>query len=140
MEKETFVYIVTDGASRGNPGPAAIGFGIYDNEWNKIVEKAKYIGEATNNEAEYKALLWALDVASTYCKGEIKHITDSQLLVKQLKGIYAVRATNLKPLVKEVHVRKQAFDTYTPLHVMRDNKHIQHIDSLINNTLDAKGF
>lgn len=140
MKKKTFVYIVTDGASRGNPGPAAIGFGIYDKEWNVIVENAKYIGEATNNEAEYKALIWGLQVASTYCKGEIKHLTDSQLLVKQLLGEYAVRAQNLQPLVKKVRKREKAFNSYTHEHVPRQNKHIQDIDQLINNVLDEKGF
>lgn len=139
MEKKEFVYIVTDGASRGNPGAAAIGFGLYDKDWNEIMKKTKYIGKATNNEAEYKALIWALKIASKYCKRKIKHYTDSQLLVKQLKGAYAVRANNLKPLVKKVHKREKAFDTCTHVHVPRENEHIQQIDYSINKTLDEKG-
>ncbi|MCL7414840.1 MAG: ribonuclease H, partial [ANME-2 cluster archaeon] len=73
MSKFQKVFVVTDGASRGNPGPSAIGYGIYDTDWVVIEEKAEYIGKGTNNEAEYRALVAALERAARYCKDEVEH-------------------------------------------------------------------
>ena len=126
------VFLVTDGASRGNPGPSAIGFGIYDECWKPLEECAEYIGVATNNEAEYKALIKGLHKCLEYCKGEVEHLTDSKLVAKQASGEWVVRAPNLKPLVEEVFREKLRFERVTHKHVARTDPKIQRIDGIVN--------
>lgn len=130
------IFIVTDGASRRNPGPAAIGFGIYDERWNRLEERADYIGDATNNEAEYKALIAALDCATGHCRGNVEHFSDSELIVRQLNGQYRVRAQNLKPLIEEVFNKRNYFDSVVHIHLPRENEKIQRINDLVNQKLD----
>jgi ribonuclease HI len=140
MPRITKVLIVTDGASRRNPGPAAIGFGIYDENWDLLEERAEYIGDATNNEAEYRALIEALDCATRHCRGDIEHFSDSELLVKQLNGQYKVKAQNLKPLIEKIFTEKQYFNSVVHRHLPRGNAKIQRIDNLVNQKLDEIGF
>ena len=140
MSKLKKILIVTDGASRRNPGPAAIGYGIYDSEWGIIEEQSEYIGKATNNEAEYRALIAALNRARHYCKDEVEHYTDSELMAKQLNGQYRVKAENLKPLFAMVSHVKQYFRSVKHRHVRRTNRHVQTIDGLVNRALDTAGF
>ncbi|MFQ6064943.1 MAG: ribonuclease HI family protein [Candidatus Bathyarchaeia archaeon] len=126
------VFLVTDGASRGNPGPSAIGFGIYDESWKPLEEHAEYIGLATNNEAEYKALIKGLRKCVEYCKGEVEHLTDSKLVAKQASGEWVVRAPNLKPLLEEVFGIELQFRQVTHRHVARTDPKIQRIDGMVN--------
>lgn len=83
--------------------------GIYDTDLNAIKEKSEYIGKSTNNEAEYKALIATLERAVRYCKDHVEHYSDSELLVKQLKGQYRVKAGNLKPLFGKVSTLRKIF-------------------------------
>lgn len=133
------IFLVTDGASRGNPGPSAIGYGIYDQDWTPLEERAEYIGRATNNEAEYRALLAALDKAGRFSTDEVEHLSDSELLVRQLNGQYQVRAVNLKPLFDKVSGKKNQFRSVKHRHVPRTNRHVQKIDLLVNEALDRAG-
>jgi ribonuclease HI len=139
MPKFKKIYIVTDGASRGNPGPSAIGYGLYDPNWNVIEEQSQYIGKGTNNEAEYRALMAALDKATHYTKDEIEHYSDSELLTRQLKGQYKVRAENLKPLFDKVSLKIKDFKSVKHHHVRRSDKRVQKIDELANQALDKAG-
>lgn len=134
------IFIVTDGASRGNPGPAAIAFGIYDENWNRLEEGSDYIGDATNNEAEYRALIKALDCAAGRCRNEVEHFSDSELVVKQLNGEYRVKADNLKALIEEVFTKRQYFKSVSHKHLPREHERVQRIDSLVNEKLDSLGF
>jgi ribonuclease HI len=138
--RSTKIYIITDGASRGNPGPSAIGYGIYDSDWNVIEEKAEYIGSATNNEAEYKAVVKALDCAAGHCRGEIEHFTDSKLVVNQLSGNWKVKADNLKPLIEDTFNKKRYFKSIAHMHLPRTHQRIRRIDDLANQKLDESGF
>ncbi len=125
------VFLVTDGASRGNPGPAAIGFGIYDEGWKPLEEDAEYIGVATNNEAEYKALIKGLQECMRFCEGCVEHFTDSKLVAKQASGEWIVRAPNLKPLVEQVSRIKLQFRQVIHRHVPREDPRVQRIDEII---------
>lgn len=136
MSKFQKVFMVTDGASRGNPGASAIGYGIYDTDWGIIEEKAEYIGNATNNEAEYRALVAALERAAHYSKGDVEHYSDSELLIKQLKGQYRVKAGNLKPLFERVLKIKGKFTSVKHHHVRRSDRRVARIDGLVNEALD----
>ena len=140
MSKFQKVFVVTDGASRGNPGASAIGYGIYDADWSVVEEKAEYIGKATNNEAEYRALVAALERAAHYCKDEVEHYSDSELMVKQLKGQYRVKAGNLKPLFEKVSKLRKKFASVKHQHVRRTDKRVARIDGLVNEALDRAGF
>jgi len=102
MERRLRIYI--DGGARGNPGPAGIGVVIYENE-NKIKEFHKYIGEATNNVAEYNALIYALQEAHMLGAKDIVVHMDSELVYKQLKGEFRVKDKKIKPLFEQaVHL------------------------------------
>ena len=85
------------------------GLGIYDTDLNAIKEKSEDIGKSTNNEAEYRALITALEWAVRYCKDHVEHYSDSELLVKQLNGQYRVKTGNLKPLFGKVLSMKKRF-------------------------------
>lgn len=136
MGKQRKVIVVTDGASRGNPGPAAMAFGIYDENGNLLHEEAEYIGNATNNEAEYLALARALDKCREYWGWAVEHYTDSQLVVNQLEGKWAVKARNLKPLIKQISNMKRSFKSMTHKQLPRRNPMIRQIDMLVNEKLN----
>lgn len=140
MSKFKKVFLVTDGASRGNPGPSAIGYGIYDADWNVIEEKAEYIGKGTNNEAEYRALIAVLERAARYCRDDVEHYSDSELLVRQLKGQYRVKAGNLKPLFEKVSLLRKKFASVKHRHVRRTDSRVARIDALVNDALDGAGY
>jgi len=134
------IYLVTDGGCRSNPGPASIGYGIYKSDWEKLKEDGEYIGKATNNEAEYEALILGLDEATEYCRNKVEHFTDSKLVVNQLEGEWAIKASHLKKLINKVNQHKEHFDSCTHKHLPRDNKRIQKIDQIANEILDEGGF
>ncbi len=99
------LYIYIDGAARGNPGPAGIGVVILDDKKKKVKDYYKYLGKATNNIAEYNALVYALQEAHMLDAKEIILYTDSELVAKQLKGEFRVKNANIKPLFEQaVHL------------------------------------
>lgn len=129
------LHINCDGGSRGNPGPAGIGVVIRKDDDTVLYEYREAIGEATNNEAEYHAVLKALKFATGYDPEEITVEMDSELLVKQLNGEYSVNAENLEPLYNEV---LSVIDDYTVrfTHVSRNNERQELADRLVNDALD----
>lgn len=103
MSKRLFIYI--DGAARGNPGPAGIGVVIFDGEHNRIKDLHKYMGEITNNVAEYNALIYALQEAHMLGSKDLVIHMDSELVYKQLKGEFRVKDKKIKPLFDQaVHL------------------------------------
>ena len=111
------------------------GLGIYDTDLNVIKEKCEYIGKGTNNEAEYQALVAALERAARYCKDDVEHYSNSELLVRQLKGQYKVKAVNLKPLFGKVSTLSNKFGSVRHHHVRRTDKRLARIDGLVNEAL-----
>jgi len=95
------LYIHTDGACFGNPGPMGIGIVVY-REKKKIMEISEYVGEGTNNIAEYLALIRALEIAKRIGENEVHIKTDSELLARQINGEYRVKDRKLKPLKARV--------------------------------------
>ena len=102
------IYTNSDGGSRGNPGPAAIG-ALVRNDDSIIEMHSEKIGKATNNVAEYKALIKALELASKYAKDEVVCVLDSELVVKQLLGEYRVKDRKLIELFREVQKMQENF-------------------------------
>ena len=126
--------IFSDGGSRGNPGPAGCGAIIY-NEKKKIIAKlVKYIGKATNNQAEYKALILGLEKAKKLKVFDIKCYLDSELVVKQLNREYRVKDKDLEPLFIKIHNLTLGFKSVTFKHVRREKN--KEADRLVNLVLD----
>lgn len=127
------LIINTDGGSRGNPGPAAVGVVFSDEKGRTLAEYKECIGEATNNIAEYRALILALEKAKSFECEEIECRLDSELVVKQLRGEYKVKDENMKVLYAQV----QELIFFKPVkfvHVRRElNK---EADALVNEVLN----
>ena len=133
------VRIFTDGASRGNPGPASIGVYILHQENEEVVAKlGEYLGERTNNFAEYRAVVRAFEISFSAGAQELAFFSDSQLLVQQLNGVYKVKSENIRPLFEECQIWQKKFQKVTYTHVRREfNK---ESDRLANLALDAQYF
>jgi ribonuclease HI len=133
MKKEVLIY--TDGASRGNPGLAAIGAIIKDQGGKSVAHISRKIGITTNNQAEYRAVIAGMEKAIKLGAGRIRLYSDSELVVRQLQGRYRVRNAALKPLfqrAKELAGRLESFSvTYIP---RRQN---MEADRLTNQALDS---
>jgi ribonuclease HI len=128
--------VYSDGASRGNPGPSAIAF-IVLTEDKKILKKySKHVGMKTNNQAEYEALISALEFSSELAPQEIVCHMDSLLLVKQLNKAYQVKDPKLKTLWLKANELIKRFHKITFVHVSREDVCIQEVDRLANRTLD----
>jgi ribonuclease HI len=128
------VIAYTDGASRGNPGDAGIGILLVDEKDNVIKEISDYIGQTTNNIAEYTALVTALKEALEMNFEEIESISDSELMVKQINGEYQVKNEGLKPLYKEACELLKKFKSFTVRHVRREYN--KKADELANRGID----
>jgi len=124
MKKSKKLIINTDGSSLSNPGPAGIGIVVYNNQ-NDIIEKiSKYIGKATNNVAEYKAIIEALNFAKDFGADEVMIRSDSELIVKQINGSYRVKDKKLKILLKEALNLTGNFSTFSIVHIPREENRI----------------
>lgn len=127
------LIINTDGGARGNPGPAGIGVVFSDDAGQIIARFKEYIGEATNNVAEYRALILALEKARDFEFEEIECRLDSELIVKQLKGEYKVKDEKMKELYEKV----QGLIFFRPVkfvHVRREEN--KEADRLVNEAID----
>ncbi len=129
------IYTNSDGGSRGNPGLAAIG--VIVRKDNEILSAySEKIGETTNNVAEYRALIKALELASTHTKDEITCILDSELVVKQLLGEYRVKDYKLRPLFLRVQKLQENFNKVKYLHARREDKFQKVVDRLLNDEMN----
>ena len=125
-----------DGGSRGNPGPAAIGVVLRNGDGNVLEEAGETIGEATNNVAEYKALLRGIELAAAHGVGELELVGDSDLVVRQVEGRYKVKNAGLKPLHEEVKRALGGFDSWSIRWVRRAEN--GDADRLVNEALDGE--
>jgi ribonuclease HI len=126
-----------DGGARGNPGPAAIGVVVSDADGNVIDELAEPIGHATNNVAEYRALLRGIEWARGLGADELEIVGDSELVARQLTGAYKVKHPSMKPLYEEAVAALRAFDRWSIRTVPRAQN--AGADALVNRALDETG-
>jgi len=123
-----------DGGSRGNPGPAAYGVIIRDGRGEIVARLKKYIGRMTNNVAEYYGLIAALDYAESHSIRALRIESDSELLVKQMRGLYKVKSAELQPLFERARKMSQGFESFRIDHVYREQN--READALANEALD----
>jgi len=139
MPKQLFIY--TDGGARGNPGPAAIGFVVKDSQKKVLAEQSKYIGQTTNNVAEYTALIealkWLTNASVIDGLSLITFYLDSKLVVNQLNGLYKIKDAKLRLLVIEVRGLEQQVGQKIIYKFVRREQNKQ-ADWLVNQCLDQQ--
>lgn len=128
----------TDGGARGNPGPAAAGIVIKDENGHILDTYGEYLGEQTNNFAEYSALISALKRAKELGATEVECRLDSELVTKQMQGLYRVRDSQLQKLFIQAYNASTAFKKISYHHIFRENN--KEADKMVNETLDKKNL
>ncbi len=131
---EPDLVIHIDGGSRGNPGDAGFGVHVTTPEGADVAELYGFIGLATNNVAEYRAVLLGLELARELGAGEVELINDSELVSRQIGGEYKVKHAGLKPLFLEAMRTLRGFDAWSVRSVRRE--HNERADALVNQALD----
>lgn len=135
-EREEFWRLYCDGAARGNPGPAGAGAVLDDPQGQPRAQVSRYLGETTNNVAEYQALLLGLREARKLGVVRLQVFADSELLVKQLSGQYRVKSPRLLPLWQAAKKELQKFRAYAISHVPRTEN--RRADKLANQAIDQR--
>ena len=128
------VVVHVDGGARGNPGPAAVAAVATDADGEPLEERKLYIGEATNNVAEYRAVLLGLELARELGAEEVEVVNDSELIARQIGGEYKVKHAGLRPLYLEAMRALRDFESWAVRPVRRE--HNARADELVNEALD----
>lgn len=131
------LVVNVDGGARGNPGPAAIGAVVRDVDGEVLEERGERIDKATNNVAEYRAVLLGIERAAALGASELELVGDSELIVRQVKGEYKVKDATMRKLHGEVKRALQPFDRWSIRHVRREQN--TEADRLVNAVLDGDG-
>jgi ribonuclease HI len=134
LSKRLVVHV--DGGARGNPGPAAVAAVVATADGEILEENSETIGRATNNVAEYRALLLGIERARALGAGEIELVGDSELIVRQVRGEYRVKDAGLRELHARVREALDAFGRWSIRHVPREEN--ERADRLVNEALDAR--
>ncbi|MFA5886245.1 MAG: ribonuclease HI family protein [Patescibacteria group bacterium] len=132
MPKKLIIY--TDGGARGNPGPAGIGAALYNDKQVLVATLSEYLGVATNNQAEYRAVIAAFKKAQELGAQEIDFYLDSELVVKQLRHEYKVKNQDLAPLFLTIHNLSINFQKLSYTHIPREKNKVA--DQLANEAMD----
>lgn len=128
------MVVHVDGGSRGNPGPAAVAAVATDERGGELAERSAYIGEATNNVAEYRAILLGIELARELGARDVELVNDSELVARQIGGQYKVKHANMKPLHAEVMRELRSFGHWSVRSVRRAAN--ERADQLVNEALD----
>jgi ribonuclease HI len=123
-----------DGGARGNPGPSGYGVVIHDASGRKVAELSEYLGHHTNNYAEYQGLLAVLRYAVANSVRALQVVSDSELMVRQMKGIYKVKHPELRKLYEEAQQLVRKLDRFEIRHALRE--HNRDADRLANEAMD----
>ena len=136
--KNKQIEIYVDGGSRGNPGPSGVGVVILDAGGKRLKDISKYIGETTNNIAEYSALLYGLEEALILRADEIVVKMDSELVARQLTGDYRVKDPGLKPLFERAMNMLKSFKAFEIRHIEREKN--KEADKLVNRAINLSSL
>lgn len=132
------VLLFADGASRGNPGPAATGVVLCDGFENILTKHRQSIGRTTNNEAEYRALIRGLDLANQHTRAKVEVYMDSQLVINQMNGAWKIKESRLARLAAKVREKAARFHEVTYEYVPRNHRKIKEADTQANLALDER--
>jgi ribonuclease HI len=130
------VVVHVDGGARGNPGPSGIGVVITDADGRELDRANDYIGVATNNAAEYRAVLLGAERAAALGAREVEVVNDSQLVARQLSGEYRVRSDDLRPLHAQARQALRSFERWSIRSVPREENELA--DALVNEAIDVR--
>ncbi len=130
------LLLCTDGGSRNNPGPAAIGFVIKTENGQVLKKGGLFLGIATNNEAEYRALIEGLKEAKRLNPKHLTCFLDSSLVVNQLNGVFKIKEARLRKLIFEVKTLEQEFESIRYQYIPREKN--KEADAIVNRILDEK--
>ena len=139
IKKGEFLKIYTDGAARGNPGPAAYAYLFVHND-DILHEDSGFIGTATNNTTEYQAIIHALKAADKFHRGNLQVFSDSNLAIQQINKKWKINFPHLRKLCKEVYSLTEKYERVEFFHVNRTNQYIKKCDELCNSRLDEEGL
>ncbi len=128
------VQVCTDGAARGNPGPAGAGAVLQAADGKVVGRIGRYLGHQTNNVAEYEAIVLGLTAARELGAREVRLVSDSELLIKQINGVYRVKAAHLKPFHAQVLALARGFEAFEAVHVRREAN--KAADQMANRAVD----
>jgi ribonuclease HI len=131
---EGWVIAFTDGGSRGNPGPAGYGVVVQSEDGAVLAELSEFLGMRTNNVAEYSGLLAALEYALANGHAKLRVVSDSELMVKQMRGQYRVQSPDLRPMFEEAKRRAAKLEAFQIEHVLRGKN--KRADELANKAMD----
>jgi ribonuclease HI len=132
------VLLYTDGAARGNPGPAAAGFRILRSGGEVLFEHAESLGNRTNNQAEYAALISGLNACHAYTRNRVRVGSDSELVINQMRGEWRVRHPELRRLHEEAQMQAAGFQEVSYTHYRRSHPEIAEVDRALNRLLDLE--
>jgi ribonuclease HI len=132
------VIVYTDGGSRGNPGPAAIGIVICDENSRILKQHCEFIGVATNNRAEYRAIIKALELAAHYTDKKVMCFLDSLLVINQLRGLYKIRKKRLLSLFYQVKTLEKKFEQVTYEYASNLHPIVARAHMLVNAAFKSK--
>lgn len=136
-QKYNTIYLYCDGASRGNPGPAAIAYLIKDEAGTILQKDSKRIPDCTNNTAEYNAIIWGLRACHRFTSTEVIVCSDSNLTINQINRKWKINVQNLITLFFEVKKEEQSFNKVVYLQKSRYDKNLIEADKLANMALDS---
>jgi len=135
QERSPSIIMYVDGGARGNPGPAAYAVVVQTAEGKPVATLSKFLGHSTNNVAEYEGLLAALEYALKHRYLRLRVRSDSELLVRQMKGLYKVKSVDLKPLHAQARQMIAQLKAFSIDHIPRAQN--READGLVNQALDA---
>lgn len=136
QQNYTKIKLFADGGSRGNPGPSATGYVLFDADDNILKEEGSYLGLTTNNQAEYQAVKQGLEAARSLGAREVDIFLDSLLVVNQMKGIFKVKNRDLWPIYQDIKKQVEHFDSVSFSHVPREMNKLA--DAEVNKVLDNR--
>ena len=132
------IHLYTDGGSQGNPGPGSIAILVCTHDNNLLYEFSECIGQCTNNQAEYKAVIKGLELCAKYTRGQVICFTDSELLVKHMTAVYRLKNDILRELFLEVKKNCQIFSEVLFQHTPRNHQRIQRADNLVKDAYQGR--
>jgi ribonuclease HI len=131
--------LFTDAGARSNPGPAAIAYRVLEDGITVLEARAELVGEMTNNQAEYKALIVGLEASAALGMKAVTAISDSQLMIRQLRGDYRVKSAEIRPLYTRVRLLESEFDGVEYEYRPRRDPELAACDQMVNAVLTAAG-